>query len=409
MNRQARFLSALLLITSACTRPPDASAPLAAQATRSQTSMATSTPGQMPCTVFHVPSTPEVLAAEFESRAHVTGSETAPVTIVSFSAYDCPACAYQAAILKQIRLLHADELRFIFLPILRTGSEMDLQAVRLVEAAALQEGFWEMHDLLFASYLEWAELDAQAFEQWAIQRAGEIGLDSARLGADLAGAEVQQRLTQALAVSAGMQSYPLPLLYINSNSPYEGLADLASLDAVIRLESLTARMFSRCPDWVIDPTRQYIAILETSRGQVVIQLFPDKAPLAVNNFVFLAQQGWFDDLTWHRVLSGSLAASGDPSGTGYGNPGYYFEVEMPPGLSFDRPGMLAMDNRGIGTNGSQFFISLAPNSQLNGGYTILGQVLDGMDVLAALAPRLPQPGIYLPPGDDLIRVSIEVH
>jgi cyclophilin family peptidyl-prolyl cis-trans isomerase len=90
-----------------------------------------------------------------------------------------------------------------------------------------------------------------------------------------------------------------------------------------------------------------------------------------------------------------------------GNPGYLFETEIAAGLSFNKPGMLAMDNDGPGTNGSRFFITLESNPQLDGQYTIFGQVLSGLDILSALTPRNPQPGIYLPPGDELISVRID--
>ena len=140
---------------------------------------------------------------------------------------------------------------------------------------------------------------------------------------------------------------------------------------------------------------------------MVVQLYPEKAPLAVNNFIFLARQGWYDGVTFYRVLPNLLAAAGDPSETGMGNPGYLFETEIPVGLSFNQPGVLAMDNSGPGTNGSRFFITLASAAQLDGQYTIFGRVLSGMEVLSVLTARDPQPGVSLPPGDELISVIIE--
>ncbi|OIO90274.1 MAG: peptidylprolyl isomerase [Anaerolineae bacterium CG2_30_58_95] len=167
------------------------------------------------------------------------------------------------------------------------------------------------------------------------------------------------------------------------------------------------RQFSACPPMTIDPLKQYLATLHTARGEVVIQLYADKAPFTVNNFVFLARQGWYDDITFHRVLLGFMAQSGDPSGTGMGNPGYLFGDEIDPSLRFDRPGVVGMANAGPDTNGSQFFITFGPVPQLDDGYTIFGQVLQGMDVLARLSARDPQAGIPLPPGDSLISVTIE--
>ena len=109
---------------------------------------------------------------------------------------------------------------------------------------------------------------------------------------------------------------------------------------------------------VIDPAKQYIATLKTEKGDIVIQLFADKAPLAVNSFVFLAREGWFNGVTFHRVLPGFVAQAGDPSATGMGGPGYFFRNETND-LLYDKPGMVGMANSGADSNGSQFLGALA--------------------------------------------------
>ena len=149
--------------------------------------------------------------------------------------------------------------------------------------------------------------------------------------------------------------------------------------------------------------------MKTDRGDLVLELFVSDAPKTVNNFVFLASSGWYDGITFYRVLTHNRVMTGDPSETGLGNPGYLFTTEIASGLTFDQPGILAMDNNGPDTNGSRLILTLAPEPELNGQYTIFGRVLSGMDVLSSLAPRDPQPGIVLPPGDELIRVTIEEH
>ncbi|MBU1661539.1 MAG: peptidylprolyl isomerase [Chloroflexi bacterium] len=157
----------------------------------------------------------------------------------------------------------------------------------------------------------------------------------------------------------------------------------------------------------IDPLKQYIATIQTEKGDIVLELFPDVAPLAVNSFVFLVENGWFDDVTFHRVLPGFMAQAGDPTGTGIGGPGYAFKTETSPDLIFDREGLVAMANAGPDTNGSQFFITYGPEEQLNGSYTIFGEVIEGMDVAEALSPRDPSQGAGLPPGDVIISITIE--
>jgi cyclophilin family peptidyl-prolyl cis-trans isomerase len=149
--------------------------------------------------------------------------------------------------------------------------------------------------------------------------------------------------------------------------------------------------YSAYPPITIDVNKQYIATFKMANGGAFkIQLFPDKAPKTVNSFVFLAREGYYDNTTFHRVLEGFMAQGGDPTGTGSGGPGYYFEYE-PNDLLFDKPGVFAMANQGAATptNGSQFFITFVETPQLNGGYTIFGQVIGGMDVVNGITRRDP--------------------
>jgi cyclophilin family peptidyl-prolyl cis-trans isomerase len=170
----------------------------------------------------------------------------------------------------------------------------------------------------------------------------------------------------------------------------------------------TARVkqWSTAPAMQIDVNKSYSATLHTVKGDIVIEFYPKSAPLAVNNFIFLARQGYFDGVTFHRVLPGFVAQGGDPTGSGMGSPGYKFANEIDPALTFDAPGIVAMANAGPDTNGSQFFITYAPLAQLNGGYTIFGHVTSGMDVANNLTPRDPSQNPNAPPGDAITSVSI---
>lgn len=161
------------------------------------------------------------------------------------------------------------------------------------------------------------------------------------------------------------------------------------------------------PPMRIDPAQEYYARVRMEKGgEFVIQLYPDKAPITVNSFVFLVCKGFFDGLTFHRVLEGFMAQGGDPTGTGMGGPGYEF-VNENSDLTFDKAGVVAMANAGPDTNGSQFFITFGPTPHLNGGYTIFGQVIEGMEVVNALTLRDPEqsPGFM---GDVLESVTITV-
>ena len=148
------------------------------------------------------------------------------------------------------------------------------------------------------------------------------------------------------------------------------------------------------PPLTIDQDKQYIVNMETDKGTIRIQLFPKDAPKTVNNFVFLSREGYYDGLTFHRIIENFMAQGGDPIGTGTGGPGYQFEDEFSDQSHV--AGALSMANSGPNTNGSQFFIVYTPQTHLNGRHTVFGQVIEGMEVALALEI-----------GDRMTRVTIE--
>ena len=127
------------------------------------------------------------------------------------------------------------------------------------------------------------------------------------------------------------------------------------------------------------------ATLETSKGRIVIELYRDAAPKTVENFITLAKTGFYNGLTFHRVIPAFMIQTGDPAGDGTGGPGYTFEDEFSPTLRHDGPGIVSMANRGPNTNGSQFFITLAATTWLDGKHTIFGRVIEGQPVLEQIA------------------------
>jgi peptidylprolyl isomerase len=167
-----------------------------------------------------------------------------------------------------------------------------------------------------------------------------------------------------------------------------------------------AQQWSEPPALTIDLAQTYYATLATVKGDIVLELYAWAAPLTVNSFIFLAEQGYYDGVTFHRVLPGFVAQGGDPTGTGGGGPGYTLPNEDSAELTFDSEGVLAMANAGRDTNGSQFFITYAPQPGLDGGYTIFGRVYSGMEVVRALAPRDPATNPNAPPGDAIRTITI---
>jgi cyclophilin family peptidyl-prolyl cis-trans isomerase len=165
-----------------------------------------------------------------------------------------------------------------------------------------------------------------------------------------------------------------------------------------------ANQYSAPPAMQIDPNKTYTATFKTAKGDIVVQLFAKEAPITVNNFVFLAREGYYNGTTFHRVIKGFMVQGGDPTGTGRGGPGYKFNDE--PGslkLKHDSPGMLSMANAGPNTNGSQFFITHVPTPHLDGKHGVFGKVVSGMDIVNAIRERDPREAEE---GDELISVSI---
>ena len=163
------------------------------------------------------------------------------------------------------------------------------------------------------------------------------------------------------------------------------------------------RVYAAPPPMTIDPARSYEAVIRTERGDVRITLLPGDAPGYVNNFVFLAREGFYDDLTFHRVVPGFVAQAGDPTGTGAGSSGYNLAEERN-GLPLGA-GVLSMAKGGAVVSGSQFFLTLAPTPHLEGSFTAFGRVASGLDVLQSLTPRDPRlPG--QPPGDRILAIDI---
>jgi peptidyl-prolyl cis-trans isomerase B (cyclophilin B) len=156
-----------------------------------------------------------------------------------------------------------------------------------------------------------------------------------------------------------------------------------------------AKQWNSPPAMQIDPKKSYQVSMETNKGTIEIQLYPEYAPKTVNNFVFLAQEEYYDGVTFHRVISNFMVQGGDPTGTGRGGPGYRFEDEFAGNPLKHGTGFLSMANAGPGTNGSQFFITHSPQPHLDGRHTVFGKVTSGQDVVNAIRQ-----------GDKMVKVTV---
>jgi len=256
-------------------------------------------------------------------------------------------------------------------------------------------------------------LDASDARQFFLDLAAELDLDVNQFTAELDD-DVYAEYVTALAdeaISIGMPGTPS---VIANGIPIAGQGlptDLAVWQQFVDTMILVAAIpqYDEPADMNIDDSKDYRARVRMDDGsEFVIELYPKSAPQTVNSFVFLAEEGFFDGVTFHRVLEGFVAQTGDPSGTGMGGPGYTLPNEIDDQLSHDSAGVVAMANRGPDTSGSGWYVTLAPAQHLDGGYTIFGRVVEGLDVIEGLTPRDPAANPDAPPGDLIESVTIEV-
>jgi len=352
------------------------------------------------------PDTPSIFPSESETD-HVRGAEDPAITILAYSDYQDLRSGLFEEVTNRLLKEHPDDVRVVsrIFPLIEINDKAAM-AAQAAESAAEQGKFWELHDLLYSQQANWVNLSVTDFEQWISAQASALEFNVEQFQTDMAREDIVAKIQKAWDDGQTMGLPGTPLILINGQI-YGGPRDYNSINDIVQLILLGKRQYTACPPVMVQQNTEYIATLHTEKGDVVVQLFADKAPITVNSFMFLARNGWYDDITFHRVIPDIFAQTGDPSGTGKGNPGYYIITEIDPSLKFTRPGMVAMVNSGPDTSGSQFFITYGNTSQYDGQYTIFGQVLSGMNVVESLTPRDAQPGTETPPGDKLLSVTID--
>jgi peptidyl-prolyl cis-trans isomerase B (cyclophilin B) len=158
---------------------------------------------------------------------------------------------------------------------------------------------------------------------------------------------------------------------------------------------MASKQWNTAPAMQIDPAKVYRAVIKTERGELELELYPAHAPRTVNNFVFLVKEGYYDGISFHRVINNFMIQGGDPTGTGRGGPGYQFEDELKGNPLKHETGVISMANAGPNTNGSQFFITHSPQPHLDGRHTVFGKVVKGQDVVNAIRQ-----------GDRMLKVEV---
>jgi cyclophilin family peptidyl-prolyl cis-trans isomerase/protein-disulfide isomerase len=361
-----------------------------------------------------VPPTGIPTATRIPATNHELGPKDAFLTIIMYGDFQCDLCLDVARNLAILRDKYTADVKLIYRHFPQKDSANGVLAAQAAEAADAQGKFWEMHDQLFAHQPEWKALNPAGFRAKLDDYVKTVGLDAAAFKAALDNGTTLKIVQQSLQDAEALQLKGVPALLFNGQ-PYSGRIDLWALENFVNLKLLEKRWYKAQPALQIDVKKKYRATLKTEKGDVVIDLYSDAAPVAVNNFIALARDGWYNNITFHLVIPGQLVQTGDPSGSGFGSPGYTILDESTNGLIFDREGLVAMaSTRGVPNSaGSQFFITLAPlrpAQDYDKQYTIFGFVSKGMDVLKKLTPRNPFDEARYPnpaPGDKLISVTIQ--
>ena len=233
----------------------------------------------------------------------VIGPDTALATIIEYGDFQCPNCAKLAPVLAQLHKDFPKDLRLIFryYPLIGTPEipfhDKAALSAQAAAAAGKQEMFWEMHDFLFEKQDEWASLTVSQFLDWLSKAADTLKLDKARFEKDLVDPANVAMIQKAWDEGSSTGIPGTPFLIVNGKIWSTNIPkDYSTISAIIKVYLLEKRQFTSCPDMTIDLTKRYTATLHTSKGDIVLDLYADKAPLAVNNFIFLARQGWYDVL-----------------------------------------------------------------------------------------------------------------
>jgi len=335
------------------------------------------------------------------------GPNTALITLLVYCDFQSPYCVDLAAVILELAAIYTEDLRIIYrhYPLLTVHDKASL-AGQAAESAGRQGHFWDLYSFLNHEYDAWKDLDPEGFLEWLLVATSSLDLDHRQFEEDLRGGRFEESMREAFisAYNAGING--TPFIFLNEDW-FRLNPTRLNLDAALRLELLSFRIYEQPPEMDIDPEAAYLVHIQLNIGEVIVQLFPKSAPMAVNSFVFLAENGWFDGNAFHRVTPGKYVQTGDPTGTGLGGPGYFLPDEIDHNLDFNQSGIVALTSTGPNTNGSQFLITLSPLPELNGTRTVFGRVVKGLDLLLDLESRDSLEDLLTPPQAYIESIRIE--
>jgi len=417
------LLLAVVLVASSCTSAqttPTALPPTPAleeEPADSSTSAAADfgASEENPCVPFSI--LDQILVTPYPGLPEVTeddwilGAFDAPVTFMEYSEPQCPYCAQLEPILTSFQNKYPNDVRVVFRyrPFPESFHDKSILGCQAMEAAGMQGKFQEFKNWLFERRSKdannanvadlpdsefWLSVAPDDFDEWLAERVADLGIDTEQFLEDMFSEEVVIKIQEAQASADALGIKGTPTLFINGFEWPEGTRGTEIFSVYTELLLHQENEFKECPQMLIDTAKSYSASIETTKGNIVVELFDDIAPYAVNSFVFLSNQGWYDNLP--IIVNDQLILSGDPSNTGVGGAGYAYKDEINSNYNFSEPGMLATYSPfGPNLNGSMFLINKAA-VEGQGGTTIFGKVLNGLEVVNSLTSE-----------DHIIKITIK--
>ena len=344
----------------------------------------------------------------------VVGPDDASVTFIEYSQLTCPACGGFAPTMTAIQERYPDDVRIVFRHF--PFQDKSVLAAQALEAAEKQGKFNEFKKFMFKRRAKsggdpeltnlpddafWGSVAEKDFDAWLEKNIVELGLEPTQFLEDMYSTEIVEKVQAALNSAQILGISSTPALFFNGFKwPDDIQRTVEQFSVFIQLVKNQEIEYDACPPVVTQTDKNYSATISTTKGDIIVDLYADIAPYAVNSFVFLAQEGWYDGLPF--IAADEFVLSGDPSDTGSGGVGYIYLDELNAEYSLTDIGMLATYNTRAGTNGSTFFINKTSleNQQSR---TIFGKVTEGMDVVNALELRV---NIFDPVIDRILTVAI---
>lgn len=299
------------------------------------------------------------------------GPEDAPITVLEYADFQCPYCSYAGITLIETQAAHPESIRYVYRHFPLNFHEKAPMGAYAADAAGRQGFFFEAEHYLYSTQNEWTDLESlDAFDAWLKENfpANIEGLDEEVWLKDYADEELRANIDGKFdeIIATGLVG-GTPTIFVNFNQ-LEGGYDEATLLNYAKFFEMQKNITAECPKLAVDGDHEYRAILDTTAGELVMDLFAEDTPNAVSAFIALANEGWYDGLNFHRIVPDFVAQTGDPSATGFGTAGFSFANEVNTSVSYGDAGLVGFANSGKDTNSAQFFITKDLNEYFNAAY-----------------------------------------